>query len=110
MKRLGIDLGTLDNAKAPRLEASACPGALVRVTRYDYDEMTSGGERFQSARQDVPFDGYGSARVLCGGTDVEKVPKTAAGYPMWLGLCTSCSRVESKNRSDLRTREKAKAR
>jgi hypothetical protein len=105
MKRLGIDLGTLDAPPALPTTAPNCPGGLVRVTRHDFDEYVRGGERFITPRQDIPFDAYGSARIWCQ-NQVAEIPKTSAGAKTYYGLCTSCSGAELKNRTELRARAK----
>lgn len=107
MARLGIDLGVIDATKPPDPRTPDCPGALVRVTRFDFDEYVKGGEIFQTPRSEVPVDGYGSARIRCDRL-VTELPKTSAGHRQFYGLCTSCSALEVRNRSDLRERDRVR--
>lgn len=108
LSRLGVDLGTLDAKQLPNPSAPDCPGARIRVTKYDYDTMVAGGERFvQDARTKIPHDGYGDARVRCD-QPVEQLAKTASRDVQYYGLCHSCSAVELRNREDLRERAKTK--
>ncbi len=105
MKRLGIDIGAI-GGEPPKLgTADNCPGALLRITRYDYDQYTARGERFQTPRQDIPFNAYGSVRVRCTG-HVAQIPKTASGAVQHYGLCHSCAGLEFTNRDDLAKRQK----
>lgn len=106
MKPLGIDLGTLAD-DAPRVtHRSACPGAKLRVSRADFDQLRQGGELFETARQDIPFDGLGDARVRCGNEVASKLG--CAGYIVEYGLCASCSSLEVDNRQMLKLRAGAK--
>lgn len=108
LSRLGVDLGTLDAAKLPDPTVPDCPGARVRVTRYDFDALVSGGERFvPDTRTKIPFDGYGDARVRCD-QPVERLPKTASRNVQYYGLCHSCSALEQRNREDLAERARVK--
>ncbi len=105
MKRLGIDLGVLEKGAAPsRPLVPQCPGANVRVTRDGYDTMAHGGERFSTARNDIPFNDWGMARVMCS-NEIERSPNPH-GTMVEYGLCRSCSRQERENREMLRTRPK----
>jgi hypothetical protein len=107
MKPLGIDLAKL-GAEAPALATPPdCPGARLRVTRHDYDQLVEGQERFMTKRQDVPYDGYGDARIWCTGT-VAQIPKTVTGGALYYGLCLSCSGLEADNRAMLRERARIK--
>lgn len=110
MKHIGIDLGSLENEPAPLTKGPvvpSCPGARLRVTRADYDDLSRRGERFASKRDEIPYDGMGDARVLC--TDfVAEIPKTCTGNTLFYGLCHSCSGIEADNRRILRERTKTK--
>lgn len=108
MKRLGFDLSQLGveplNTK-PR--APDCPGARLRISREEYDTISRGGERFQTRREDIPFNALGDARILCS-QPVAQLPKTSSGNMQFYGLCHSCSGLEVDNRENLRARAKAK--
>ena len=108
MKPLGIDLakiraGDRDELPDAPPEAPDCPGAMLRVTRFDLGRLTQGGERFLTG-DSIPAAGYGSARVACR-NPVEKLGKTAAGNTQFYGLCASCSRLEADNRAVLAERQ-----
>lgn len=107
LTRIGIDLGVLDAKKVVAPMVPNCPGARVRITRYDFDTFVQGGERFVSARQDIPHDGYGDGRIRCD-QPVGKLPKTASNDVLYYGLCFSCAALEVRNRDDLRERARVK--
>lgn len=108
MKPIGIDLAGLIEGKPFRHELPPrCPGALIRVTRKDFNDFVDGGESFITERKDIPVDGYGSARVHCS-QDVEQLTGTASGNRLFYGLCSSCSRLEADVRATLRERNQAK--
>lgn len=108
MKPIGIDLSGLLEGKPFRYELPpTCPGALIRVTRKDFDDFVDGGEAFVTDRKDIPVDGYGAARVHCS-QDAEQISKTASGARLFYGLCPSCSRLEADVRATLRKRTTAK--
>jgi hypothetical protein len=107
MARLGIDLGVLEARRLPDPRVPDCPGAMLRLTRHDYDSYVQGGELFETARKDIPFDAYGSARVRCS-QFVAEIPRTSGGHKLFYGLCHSCSGLELRNRQDLSERAKAR--
>jgi hypothetical protein len=107
MKPLGVDLGVVE---ASRLEADPtpdCPGAKLRISRAEYDALAQAGERFTSARQDIPYDGLGDARVACT-AKVARLVKTASNAVQYYGLCHSCSGLEADNRHSLRSRAQSR--
>lgn len=105
--RLGVDIGALDTERLPDPLVPECPGAKLRLTRHDFDTYVQGGEYFETERKDIPFDGYGDARVRCE-QPVAQLPKTMSMSPQYYGLCTSCSGLEVRNRQELRDRAKAR--
>jgi hypothetical protein len=108
MRPVGIDLAKLiAGEKLPDDFEPDCPGARLRVTRQDYDDLVRGGEHFQTARQDMPFDGYGDARVRCS-MQVAPMVNTASKSRLHYGLCHSCSGLEADNRANLRERAKVR--
>lgn len=110
MKNLGVDIAKLiEMANDPLHDAvvPSCPGARLRLTRGDYDNLSSRGERFASRRDDIPFDAMGDARVFCD-REVGTLPRTASGNTQYYGLCHSCSGLEADNRRILRERAKLK--
>ena len=107
MKRLGVDLGAMDAKYMAPTSAPDCGGGLLRVTRYDYDQWTENGERFETKRHELPATGYGSARIRCG-NQVGELPKTASGFVQFYGLCHSCSAAEAKNRAELADRARVR--
>jgi hypothetical protein len=107
MKRLGIDLGTLTDQPVPLTDAPDCPGAALRVSRDMVAELERGGERFLPAKEPVPFNAMGNARVRCSNR-VAQLPKTASGAVQFYGLCHSCSALEADNRAALRERARPK--
>lgn len=107
LNRIGVDLGTLDAQKLPDPKVPDCPGAMLRLTRHDFDALAGGGEYFLTKRADIPVDGYGSVRVRCD-QQVAQLPKTASRTVLYYGLCHSCSGLEAQNREDLCERQRVK--
>lgn len=110
MKRIGIDLERLMTGEPyPHDHVPDCPGAAVRITRKDYDNMVDGGEYFVTERKDLPADGYGTARVSCR-MPVAPLVNTQTRQRLYYGLCHSCSVLEARNREVLRARQGGGAR
>lgn len=84
-----------------------CPGARLRVTKQDFDDLVRGHEVFVTQRSELPSNGYGDARVRCTQL-VLVIPSTAAKHRQYYGLCSSCSGLELDNRETLRQRHEAR--
>lgn len=100
-KALGIDLKALAKGGAMRPCHETCPGALLVVTREEYDEMRRGGEVFVTRREDVPVDSRASARLFCKGTVLRE---ERMGVMYHFALCASCTEAERLMRERARKR------
>lgn len=105
LARLGSGGGHSDGRDAPFVHP-VCPGARIYVTRADLAVMKQGGEYFSEEGTNVPRDGYGHARVQCRRPVEAKVG--CSGQVVYYALCSSCTQVESDNRSLLHERQGAK--
>ncbi len=103
MKPLGIDVAEMARGAVKTDLAPHCPGANLRVTRSDLSSLTVGGERFRPSSETIPYEGYGSARVVCD-QPAERVTAPTHGTQHF-GICRSCSRLEADNRALLRSRQ-----
>lgn len=72
-----------------------CPGGLLLLTRSEYDEMISLGERFITSRSDMPDAGRGDARLRCSGTVLRW---ERGGRTYYAALCASCTDAEKRMR------------
>ena len=109
MKTLAVQLGAQDGSVPAQQSAIPdCPGARLRISRAEFDALVTGGERFTSNRQDIPYDGLGDARVACS-AKVEQIPKSTSNDVLFYGLCHSCSGLEADNRHSLRLRVQARS-
>jgi hypothetical protein len=102
-KRIGIDLGQLGRAGAIRPSHERCPGALLLITRYDYDQLVDGGEAFVTPRREMPVDGKADARIDCGNQVMRKA--SSVGGETVYGLCLSCSGLEADVRQQIREKQ-----
>lgn len=103
MKPIGFDLQAIADGGAERPSHTECPGALLLVTRDEYDQMVDGGEVFVTPRREM--DGEGGrrdARVSCRGTVMRK--HGVSGGMIFFGLCPSCSELEKNMRIAARER------
>jgi hypothetical protein len=88
-------IGIPDGLATPR--PNYCPGALLRVTRTDFDVFTRAGVKWETSPrgEGETFD----ARTLC---DQNVLPGA--------GRCRACADLERENRGELARRAKATAR
>jgi hypothetical protein len=100
-KGIGFDLAKIAKGGAMRPSHENCPGALLMITREDYDAMVSAGEFFVTPRRDMPDEGRADARVFCKGTVLRK---EGVGGMVYYGLCGSCSEAERRMREKARKR------
>lgn len=101
MKPLGFDLEAIAKGGAMRPSNETCPGAMLVVTREDYDAMVQGGEVFVTPRRDVPDEGRGDARLHCKGSVLRE---EKLGRMYFHGLCASCTEAEKRMRERARKR------
>lgn len=109
MKPIGFDLEAIATGGADRPSHTDCPGALLLVTRDEYDQMVDGGEMFTTPRREM--DGEGGrrdARVSCRGTVLRKLG--VSGAMSYYGLCASCSELEKNMRAQARERARVAGR
>lgn len=100
-KGLGFDLVKIAKGSAMRPSHETCPGAMLVVTREEYDEMRRGGEVFVTRRDDVPTDGRASVRLFCKGTVLRE---EKMGVMYFCALCSSCTEAERRMRELARRR------
>jgi hypothetical protein len=101
MKPLGFDLQAIAKGTATRPSHDTCPGAMLVITRDEYDAMVSTGEVFVTRRGDMPDDGRGDARLHCKGTVLRE---DKLGNMYHYALCASCSEAERRMREKARKR------
>lgn len=106
-KGIGFDLAKIAKGGAMRPSHETCPGALLVVTREEYDEMRRGGEVFVTKRDDVPVEGRASARLFCKGTVLRE---EKMGVMYYAALCSSCTEAEKLMRERARRRLEANSR
>lgn len=101
-KPIGIDLGELGKGRpVMRPSHGQCPGALLMISRYDYDRMVDGGEVFATPRREMPAEGRHDARVHCNGQVMRQASSLGGGEVVY-GLCASCSGLEANLRQTRR--------
>lgn len=102
MKRIGFDLDAISAGGAERPSHNDCPGALLLITRKEYDDMVEHGEIFATPRHDMDSEGgRRDARVRCNGT----VLRWERHGRMYYGaLCSSCTEAEKVMREQARKR------
>lgn len=102
MKRIGFDLDAVSAGTSERPSHGDCPGALLLVTRDEYDTMVRGGEFFTTPRSEMdPEGGRRDARVACNGV-VMRWERHGRMY--YAGLCASCTEAEKRMREAARER------
>ncbi len=99
--RIGFDLEAIAKGGSDRPSQNDCPGAILVITRDEYDQAVRAGEMFVTPRRDMPDDGRGDARVFCKGTVLRK---QGVGGMVYYGLCASCSEAERLMRDKARKR------
>lgn len=103
MKPLGFDLAKIAEGTSERPSHGDCPGALLVLTRDEYDTMVDGGEVFVTPRREMDHEGgRRDARVSCRGIVLRKVG--VSGAMVYYGLCASCSELEKSMREQARAR------
>jgi hypothetical protein len=100
-KGLGFDLAKIAKGGAIRPSHETCPGALLVVTRDEYDQMVSGGEVFVTPRRDVDPERRSDARLFCKGTVLRE---ERMGVMYFMALCASCTEAERRMRELARKR------
>ena len=107
MKPIGFDLEKIAAGGADRPSHGDCPGALLLVTRDEYDTMVRNGETFRTERRDMDSEGgRRDARVRCSGIVMRK--QGVSGGMIYYGLCASCSEAERLMREQARDRAKGR--
>lgn len=103
MKPIGFDLEKIAAGGAERPSHGDCPGALLLLTRDEYDAAVKNGEIFRTERRDMDSEGgRRDARVKCDGVVMRK--QGVSGAMIYYGLCASCSEAERRMREDARAR------
>ena len=100
-KKIGFDLEKIAMGGAMRPSHETCPGALLVITRDEYDASVAAGEMFVTPRRDMPAEGMADARVFCKGSVLRK---EGVGGMVYYGLCASCSEAERRMRERARKR------
>lgn len=96
MKRIGFDLEAVAAGGAERPSRESCPGALLLVTRDEYDQMVRGNEVFKTPRSYMdPEGGRRDARVSCSGPVLRW---ERSGRTYYAALCASCTEAERRMR------------
>lgn len=103
-KPIGIDLGQMGRGGAARPSHETCPGALLPISRYDYDQLVAAGEVFATPRREMPAEGKAAARIRCSNQVMRKASSIGGGDVVY-GLCSSCSGLEADLRRQLRERQ-----
>lgn len=100
-KGIGFDLAKIAKGGAMRPSHETCPGALLVLTRDEYDAMVSAGEVFVTRRSDMDPERRSDARLHCKGTVLRQ---ERMGIMYFMALCASCTEAERRMREKARKR------